>query len=152
MKIAGGHSHQITGRGTVHLKFPSRGIKEVSDVLYVHGFRKNILSIGSFTDRDLIACFNNKKCILYNGSHGPIVSEGIQNRRNGLYQLNTSNSEISANLAQMDLHTGRLWHYRLWHISYPRWSIRLDGNVVHGIQYISVHKEICEQETSRTIS
>lgn len=59
VKTTEGHSHQIAGCGIVHLKFPLGEIKEVSDILYVHGLQKNLLSIGYFTNRGLIACFSN---------------------------------------------------------------------------------------------
>lgn len=69
IKIVGGQIHPISGRSNVHFSLPSGEIEDVHGVLYVPGQKKNLLLIGSFTDRGIVACFDDHQCILYSKNH-----------------------------------------------------------------------------------
>ena len=104
-----------------------------------------MLSIGSLTNKGIIVCFDNQKCILYSKGNKRIVAEGLQNKRNGLYQLSTLNSDIMANLAQTEIHNARLWHHRLRHIGYNRLHDLRAKRMATGIPYIPTYIEVCNQ-------
>ena len=143
VKTAGGQSHQISGKGSVHFTLPSGEIKDINGVLYVPGLSKNLLSIGSLTDKGIIACFDDQKCILYSKGNKRIVTEGLRNKQNGLYQLSALNLDITANLAQTEIHNARLWHHRLGHIGYDRLHDLTAKRMATGIPYIPTYTEVC---------
>ena len=145
MRTAGGESHQITGKGSVHFTFPSGEIKKVDEILYVPGFNKNLLSIGSLTDRGIVACFDDKKCILYSRGNKQIIAEGLRNKQNGLYHLSAIKTDVSVNIAQTDVESTRLWHHWLSHISYDRLHELSAKGLATGLPYIPIHREICDQ-------
>ena len=145
VKIADGQSHQISGKGSVHFTLPSGEIKDINGVLYVPGLRKNLLSIGSLTDKGIIACFDDQKCILFSKGNKRIVAEGLQNKRNGLYQLSTVNLDIMANIAQVEINNARLWHHRLGHIGYDKLHDLTAKRMATGIPYIPTYIEVCNE-------
>lgn len=127
----------------MHFTLPSGEIKDVHDVLYVPGLAKNLLSIGSFADRGMVACFDENKCILYSKNHKQIVAEGTRNHNNGLYRLSARNLDITAGIVHADINTVRLWHYRLGHIGFDRLHDLSAKNMVTGIPSIPTHREVC---------
>lgn len=50
--------------------------------------------------------------------------------------------DIIANLGQTNLHTIKLWHHILDHISYLRHHKLLVQKMVHGIPYILIYKKV----------
>jgi hypothetical protein len=58
----GGQSHSIVESGTVNVKSPSIEVQYITDVQYVHGLHKNLLSIGQLVDRDCVVIFTSNKC------------------------------------------------------------------------------------------
>lgn len=94
-------------------------------------------------DNRIIACFNVKKCVLYSKGHNKVISEGIQNNINKLYQLTSHHKSTSVNLAQTDLYKVKLWHYRLCHINYSRLHDLAAHNMATNIPYLVVHQQIC---------
>lgn len=129
---------------SVHFKLPLGEIKEISKVLNIPNLKKNLLSIGSFTDHPIIECFDNQKCILYNKDHKKIVAKGFWNKENGLYQLSSHPPNLTANITSIDLYTARLWHHRLGHLSFARFHELASNNMVIGLPYIPAHSETCE--------
>ena len=145
VRTAGGKSHQITGKGSVHFTLPSGKIKKVDEILYVPSFNKNLLSIGSLTDKGIVACFDDKKCILYSRGNKQIIAEGLRNKQNGLYHLSAIKTDVSVNIAQIDVESARFWHHRLGHISYDRLHELSAKGLATGLPYIPIHREICDQ-------
>lgn len=80
-KTAVCQNHPITSKDRVHFKLFSGEIKEILSVLYVLSLKKNLLSIGSFTDHEIIACVDNQKCILCGKDQKKVVAEGFGTKK-----------------------------------------------------------------------
>lgn len=60
--MAWGQSHDMVGKGSVTVETPSRGIEGITNVLYVLGLKKNLLSIGKIASQGYM--FDAKQCLV----------------------------------------------------------------------------------------
>ena len=60
VRSAGGHSHSVTGVGDVDFQMLSGAIKSIPHVLYTPGITKNLLSVGSLTDKRKTLVFKSQ--------------------------------------------------------------------------------------------
>jgi hypothetical protein len=75
----------VYGKRKATLSSTSLKIKTISDVLYVPGFMKNLLSIGMIVDRGHIVVFDSNKClIIQNKDPHTIVVKSVKDPKNGL--------------------------------------------------------------------
>lgn len=85
VKSAGGQTRGVYGKRKATLSSTSLKIKTISDVLYVPGFMKNLLSIGMIVDRGHIVVFDSNKClIIQNKDPHTIVVKSVKDPKNGL--------------------------------------------------------------------
>lgn len=62
--------------------------KKVSDVFYVPGVKKNLLSVGCLTNLGHIALFNSRNCYVFDrGNPRSILLQGERDPHNSLYKL-----------------------------------------------------------------
>lgn len=64
--------------------------------------QKNLLSIGSFADNGTIACFNDKKCVLYGKGPNKVIAKGKQ-PRSSLPRKSETRAAHSLDLIHIDL-------------------------------------------------
>lgn len=98
ISTAKGQAHPIAGKGTIKFQLSDGSIKKVSNVLYVLGIQKNLLSVGSLTGSGYIACFDKSRCLLFTKNSKTSIAEGIKNQKNGLYQLIVKEGNYKANM------------------------------------------------------
>ena len=80
------HSRDVTGVGNVAICLPSRGIQNISHVLYSLGITKNLISVGFLADKRFCLEFMKNKCAIKNsGEYFVGLAHG--NHTNGLYKL-----------------------------------------------------------------
>jgi hypothetical protein len=142
VSTASSHSHQMAGTGSVSFHLGTGSIKKVDNVLYVPGITKNLLSIGTLTDRGYIACFDRNRCHLINSHTKQIMATGVRNPSNGLYQLvihnarDSTTTEVNISVATMDV--ARSWYSpELAVITQPAFIWQREGAT------IPVHTEVC---------
>ena len=148
VRTAGGQKHRIAGRGSVNFQFPSGEIKSVPGVLYVPSITKNLLSVGSLTDKGYIACFDDTKCFLISKGSKRIVAKGEREKGSGLYKLVARQSTLEVNQVEVNLTTSaldltRLWHHRLGHLNYQGLHLLSASGIVTGLPYLPILKETC---------
>jgi hypothetical protein len=64
VKSVRGQTHGVYGKGKVKLSSTSRKIKTISDVHYVFGFMKNLLSIELIANKGHTIVLNSNKCLI----------------------------------------------------------------------------------------
>jgi hypothetical protein len=84
----GGQSHAIAGHGTADVKTSSGDFQYITDVQYVPGLHKNLLSVGQIADLDCMVLFTKSKCaVLTNRKPYTVLASGSRESTNGLYHL-----------------------------------------------------------------
>ncbi len=115
VRIVGGVSHTMIGKGYVWFKTQNGSIKKIINVLYVHGIIKNLLFVGVINNKSYLSIFGSKKClIIENPNPNVIVAKGVKvNSINGLWKIelnvNKSSSCALVNTIKIISQT-RLWH------------------------------------------
>jgi len=62
-------------------------IKNVTNVLYVHGLTKNFLLVGSIIDKGNIVIFDASKCLILDSNEPKkIKAKAMRDNTNGLYK------------------------------------------------------------------
>jgi hypothetical protein len=132
VKLVGGQTHGVYGKRKMKLSSTSLKINIVSDVIYVLGFMKNLLSVGMIANKGHIVVFDSNKCfIIQNKDPDTIVVKNVKDPKNGLYKLQmhsiksfeeTQETYITkANVKEstnMDQHQTLFWHKRMVHLHY----------------------------------
>ncbi|KAL3700258.1 hypothetical protein R1sor_018280 [Riccia sorocarpa] len=159
VRSAGGQCHNVTARGALIFDTPEGKIK-VDDVLYVPSVKKNLLSIGSITDKGAVVVFQSDQCLVYKPENPRrILARGVREHSRGLYRLVQSKTipveaqQPSVQLLQEDkpdsvktsaIHSARLWHRRTGHLSYGYLHRLSSKNLVTGLpNTLPVLSDIC---------
>lgn len=117
-------------------------------VLYVPSNTKNLLSLGSLTNKGYIACFDDTKCFFINKGNKRVVARGERKKGSGLYRLvarqpNLELHQVEANLTTAALDLTRLWHHRLGHLHFQGLHLLSASGMVTGLPYLPILKETC---------
>jgi hypothetical protein len=107
VRTASGQSLPVCGKGSV-----SFAQNKVSDIYYVPGVAKNLLSIGSLADQGDTAEFNSKTCVVYNqGDLRKVLLKGDCDPTNRLYKLRVPSPDQTSKLLPTKslLHTSDVW-------------------------------------------
>jgi hypothetical protein len=57
-------SHQVKGYGDVPMTLPNGCVKQIHNVMYVPGIKKNLISVSTITDQDLKVEFLKSHCVV----------------------------------------------------------------------------------------
>eukprot|EP00253_Pinus_taeda_P014112 PITA_14112 len=108
--------YEIKGHGDVLVTLPDGNIRNISDVWYVPGIKKNLISVSKITDQDLKVEFFKSYCIIKDllDQMKPIAT-GVC--IGGLYKLDVKSTPQQA-LMSSDTSAENLWHQRLGHINF----------------------------------
>ena len=147
VSTADGASHQVAGIGTTTVSSKTGSIN-LNRVLYVPALSRNLISVGSLTDKGYIACFDEKKCFLINKGNKRTVARAKCEKGSGLYWLVAKQStlelhQVEANLTAIALDLTRLWHHRLGHLNFQGLHLFSASDIVTGLPYLSILKETC---------
>ncbi|GKA35084.1 zinc finger, CCHC-type containing protein, partial [Tanacetum coccineum] len=107
----------VHGRGCVDLKFSSRNIISLFNVLHVPNIRKNLLSSSVLNNYGYKQVIESNKFVL--SKHGMFTGFGYLS--NQMFRLNIVNDNItSAFMSTSKLNDSILWHARLGHVHFKR--------------------------------
>ena len=82
-------SHQVQGYGIIKVKLFNGQLRQIHNVKYVCGIKKNLISVSTITENDLKVEFGKYQChIKYIQNHFNIVSTG--SICGGLYKMDVS--------------------------------------------------------------
>ncbi len=57
-------SHDIVGKGNIHVKMPLGKIKNIANVLYILELKKNLLNMSKIVSQNYIVVFDSKQCLV----------------------------------------------------------------------------------------
>jgi len=115
MIAAGGEIHHIAGQGSVLVKFSTGELKRISDVLFVPGICRNLLSVGCLSEQGYYLDFYNRACIIHNNVTRQLLGKATRLGKKGLYQLpalSLSNTTICSLSKSKLTKKVLLWIYR----------------------------------------
>jgi len=85
------HMHVVQGKGK-KLVTCNGETKKVSDVFYVLGINKKLLSVGAIINKGYAIIFGSQKCcIVTTNLPSKLIAKGECDKSNGLYKLASSN-------------------------------------------------------------
>nr|GEU52124.1 zinc finger, CCHC-type [Tanacetum cinerariifolium] len=107
----------VHGRGCVDLKFSSRKVVSLLNVLHVTNIRKNLVSISILNNYGYKQVIESNKFVL--SKHGMIIGFGYLS--NHMFRLNIVFDNIgSAFMSTSKQNYSTLWHARLGHVHFKR--------------------------------
>ena len=134
--------YEIKGHGNVLVTLPDGKIRNISDVWYVPGIKKNLISISKITDQDLKVEFFKSHCIIKDllDQMKPIATSI---RIGGLYKLDMKSTPQQALMSSVKS-AGNLWHQRLGHINFSDLLLLQNKGVVDGLPVLKKFHIDCE--------
>jgi hypothetical protein len=82
-------SHKVQGYGVISVNLPNGQLRQIHDVMYVPGIKKNLIYVSTITDNNLKVEFGKLRCVVKDvQDHYRIVSTGT--RVGGLYKLDVT--------------------------------------------------------------
>lgn len=146
---ANGRSLPVNAQGAITLP----GNKRLSEVLYVPGLCKNLLSVGRLADEGHFTLFGAKNCWVFaQDKPTKVLFTGSRSHSNSLYRLNTSLSgnanlspPLSLNLATLTPPgLTELWHKRLGHLNFQTLYNFSRQGLVTGLPLLKKVHTTCE--------
>ena len=129
----------MKGVGSTSLHLDSGTPLHLSDVLFVLGIRRNLVSISSLENKGYKIAFSDGKVLAWNKNSRMDYARVISVREDRLYRLTIR--PIQA-LIHDSISLSKLWHRRLAHLHYR--ALPALGKMVTGLPKIHVeHDGIC---------
>jgi hypothetical protein len=126
--------------GQVSVKLKSGNNVHLSNVLYVPGLEKNLVSISCLEDKGNIIAFVDGKVLSWHKDSSIENARVIGSREGNLYRLLEQNEEA---LVHNEVNPNELWHRRYAHINYQ--ALPFLKRMVEGIPELqSTHEGICK--------
>jgi hypothetical protein len=140
VKLGDDYQYPIKGVGEASYKLDSGKPLKMTDILYVPGLKKNLLSISSLEEKGFRVAFVDGEVLMW--PRGKTINEaiviGVQ--EGGLYKL--KGHSVSA-LVHNTINPSELWHRRLAHIHYK--ALPIVSKMVTGLPKIQdSHEGICK--------
>ncbi|MCO5609186.1 hypothetical protein L7F22_063409 [Adiantum nelumboides] len=119
----------------------------LSDVLYVPGIKKNLLSVSSLSKNALRVIFEDDICIVRDRENGySLITTGTL--ENGLFVLDHYEKQIQACIAETKtqaMQDVELWHARFGHVGYGSLMTLQRHNMVHDLSLLEMPpRHVCE--------
>jgi hypothetical protein len=133
-------TYPVKGFGQASIKLESRNHVHLSNVLYVPGLEKNLVSISCLEDKGNRIAFIDEKVLSWH-KYSSIEDARVIGRREGnLYRLLERNEEA---LVHDEVNPNEIWHRRYTHINYQ--ALPFLRKMVEGIPELkSTHKGVCK--------
>jgi hypothetical protein len=109
-------SHKIQGYGLISVNLPNGQLRQIHDMMYVLGIKKNLIYVSTITDNNLKVKFGKLRCVVNDvQDHYKIISTGTI--VGGLYKLDvTMNHHVA--LTSTTMSTEELWHHTYGQLNY----------------------------------
>ena len=108
----------MKGVGTIVLTSVNGSAFTLKDALYVHGIKKNLLSVSALTRFGLIVKFVHDRCTVHDLSSGDtIVASSLLSR--GLYRLDAYVNFVACAISNLKaISDAKLWHAHFGHLNF----------------------------------
>eukprot|EP00253_Pinus_taeda_P009124 PITA_09124 len=123
------NGYQIKGHGVISVKLPNGKISHLSNVLYVPGIKKNLVSVSMMADQDMHVEFFKTHCVIKD-CRNEIVATGM--RVGSLYRLDAKSISKQAMVAGEST-TEQLWHQRFGHLNLQDLMLLQKKGMVEGL-------------------
>jgi hypothetical protein len=131
-------TYPIEGFGQASIKMKIGNYVHLSNVLYVPGLEKNLVSISCLEDKGNIIAFVAGKVLSWHNDSSIVNARVIGNREGNLYRLLEQNEEA---LVHNEVNPNEIWHRRYPHINYQ--ALPFLKKMVEGIPKLqSTHEGI----------
>jgi hypothetical protein len=131
--------YAVKGTGITSLQLDSGISLHFSDVLFVLGMRRNLVSISALEDKGYKVPFTDGKVLAWHKNSSMDSSNVIGVREDNLYKLTV---HLVQALAHDSISLSELWHIRLAHIHYR--ALPALGKIVTGLPPLRVeHDGVC---------
>jgi hypothetical protein len=138
-------TYPVEGFGQASVKLESCNHVHLSNVLYVPGLEKNLVSISCLEDKGNIIAFMDGKVLSWHKNSSIEDARVIGSREGNLYRLLERNEEA---LVHDEVNPNELWHRRYAHINYQ--ALPFLRKMVEGIPELkSTHEGICKGPLGR---
>jgi len=135
-------SHKIQGYGVICVNLPNGQMKQIHDVLYVPGIKKNLISVSTITDQNLKVEFIKSQCFVKDiQNHYNVIATGT--RVGGLYKLDVTKGNHQA-LTSTTMSTEELWHRRYGHLNQNDLVLLQKKLMVEGLPILKNEHIECE--------
>jgi hypothetical protein len=133
-------TYPVEGFGQASVKLKTGNNVHLSNVLYVPGLEKNLVSISCLEDKGNIIDFVDGKVLSWHKDSSIENARVIGTRKGNLYRLLEQNEEA---LVHDEVNPNELWHRRYAHINYQ--ALPFLKKMVEGIPELqSTHEGICK--------
>jgi hypothetical protein len=133
-------TYLVEGFGQASIKLESGNHVHLSNVLYVPGLEKNLVSISCLEDKGNIIAFIDEKVLSWHKDSSIEDARVIGRREGNLYRLLERNEEA---LVHNEVNPNELWHRRYAHINYQ--ALPFLRKMVEGIPELkSTHEGVCK--------
>jgi hypothetical protein len=133
-------TYPVEGFGQASVKLESGNHVHLSNVLYVPGLEKNLVSISCLEDKGNRIAFMDGKVLSWHKNSSIEDARVIGSREGNLYRLLEQNEEA---LVHDEVNPNELWHRRYAHINYQ--ALPFLRKMVEGIPELkSTHEGICK--------
>jgi hypothetical protein len=133
-------TYPVEGFGQATIKMKTGNYVHLSNVLYVPGLEKNLVSISCLEDKGNITDFVDGKVLSWHKDSSIENARVIGSHEGNLYRLLEQNEEA---LLHDEVNPNELWHRRYTHINYQ--ALPFLKRMVEGIPELqSTHEGICK--------
>jgi transposase InsO family protein len=133
-------TYPVEGFGQASIKLESGNHVHLSNVLYVPGLEKNLVSISCLEDKGNRIAFIDEKVLSWHKDSSIEYARVIGRREGNLYRLLERNEEA---LVHDEVNPNELWHRRYAHINYQ--ALPFLRKMIEGIPELkSTHEGICK--------
>ena len=132
--------YYVKGIGSAAFELNSGESLKMTNILFVPGLKKNLISVSALEDKGYVVAFSSGKVLVWekNSSMKSAVTIGI--REGGLYTL--LGKPVQA-LVHNDVNLSELWHRRFAHLHYR--ALPSMKNLVSGFPELQVdHDGVCK--------
>lgn len=140
-------SLEVKGKGTVKIQKLIDGHwfdSYIQDVLFIPDLRKNLISEGVLTNRNMKIIKEGTYAKIYQG--GDLVASALQQKTNNLYKMliRTVCNNTEATVTEQVRESIEIWHKRLGHINKQYLKDMVQRNLVKGVTMSNIDNFQCE--------
>jgi hypothetical protein len=135
------YAYHPKGTGTIKFERESGKPLYLSDVLYVPGLKKNLVSVSALEDKGYEVSFKDRRAYIKPKGTGKDFEQVIGVRKDKLYKLQFDSHYALA--SSSDSRDCEIWHRRMAHLGHG--ALKILGRIVTGMPSFSTeHHEICK--------
>jgi hypothetical protein len=135
-------SHEIKGYGNLFVTLPTSEMKQIHNIMYVSGIKKNLIFVSTITDQDLKVESVKSRCVVKDiQDHYKIIARG--SRVGGLYKLDVTRRDHQV-LASTTMSMEELWNQRYGHLNHNDLMMLQKKEMVEGLPMFKSEHVECE--------